>query len=122
MEKKIFYHSYDNRPRGLQPARDRHVIASVSLRGRATFLPGGREGKEGEDGKKRKEGKEGKEGEEGKEGVPALHILPVLPGDGANYTCRVDFRIGGLLNRGQESIYNVDLKQEPVSCNWWTSG
>ena len=62
------YFSYDNRPRSLQAAGDRrHIIQSSKLQGRVNFLPGA---------------------------VPALHIKPVLRGDEANYTCRVDFRIG----------------------------
>lgn len=61
-------HSYDNRPgRLLQAPEDRHTIKSKVLEGRATFRPGQ---------------------------VPALHIKPVLSSDQANYTCRVDFRIG----------------------------
>uniref|UniRef100_A0A6A7G5C3 Hemicentin-2-like n=3 Tax=Hirondellea gigas TaxID=1518452 RepID=A0A6A7G5C3_9CRUS len=59
-------YSYDNRPRGLQPAEDRHIIQSPILKGRVTFRPGL---------------------------VPALHIRPVSASDQANYTCRVDFRI-----------------------------
>ncbi|KAF2367275.1 CD80-like immunoglobulin C2-set [Trinorchestia longiramus] len=64
-EKEPIY-SYDNRPRGLQPAEDRHIIQSPVLKGRVSFRPGL---------------------------VPALHIRPVFSSDQANYTCRVDFRI-----------------------------
>ncbi|XP_018020507.1 hemicentin-2 [Hyalella azteca] len=64
-EKEPIY-SYDNRPRGLQPAEDRHIIQSPVLKGRVSFRPGQ---------------------------VPALHIRPVTASDQANYTCRVDFRI-----------------------------
>ncbi|KAK3855242.1 hypothetical protein Pcinc_038341 [Petrolisthes cinctipes] len=61
-------YSYDNRPgRLLQAPEDRHTIKSKVLEGRATFRPGQ---------------------------VPALHIKPVLSADQANYTCRVDFRMG----------------------------
>ena len=60
-------YSYDNRPLILQPAEDRHVIQSSVLKGRVSFRPGN---------------------------VHALHIRPVAASDQANYTCRVDFRIG----------------------------
>ena len=63
----IINFSYDNRPRNLQPAEDRHIIQSSVLQGRVTFRPGQ---------------------------VPALHIRPVAASDQANYTCRVDFQIG----------------------------
>ncbi|KAK8374314.1 hypothetical protein O3P69_010993 [Scylla paramamosain] len=60
-------YSYDNRPGRLVGPEQRHTLRSRLLEGRATFRPGQ---------------------------LPALHIRPVLRADQANYTCRVDFRIG----------------------------
>ena len=68
-------YSYDNRPGRLQASEERHLVKSHLLQGRVTFRPGH---------------------------LPALHIKPVTSNDQANYTCRVDFRIGGCWRRGLE--------------------
>lgn len=65
----FFYFSYDKRPRGLNVPEDRHSIQSAELKNRVFFRPGA---------------------------IPTLHIKPVFLKDQANYTCRVDFRIGEL--------------------------
>ncbi|KAK8389928.1 hypothetical protein O3P69_012853 [Scylla paramamosain] len=79
-------YSYDNRPGRLVGPEQRHTLRSRLLEGRATFRPGQ---------------------------LPALHIRPVLRADQANYTCRVDFRIGSSSRRTHMTLLVVEPPEPP---------